>query len=141
MPYAPGILSAVGYNAGRQVVTNELRTAGAAARIQITQLPAAGSSGITFCEITVMDEAGVVVSDATPAVTVKVEGAGKLIGLDTGDLSYVGLFKTDTRNAYQGRLLATVQRIGPAGEARLAAAAPGLPTATFVLSTTASGTR
>jgi len=59
-------------------------------------------------------------------VKVSVEGPGRLIGLDTGDLTYVGLFKTDTRNAYQGHLLATVQRTAPTGEIRLTATASGL---------------
>ena len=58
--------------------------------------------------------------------TVRVEGAGRLIGLDTGDLNYGGLFKTDTRDAYEGRLLATVQRTAPTGEVRVLAAAAGL---------------
>jgi beta-galactosidase len=65
-----------------------------------------------------VDEAGLTVQDATPAVTVRVEGAGRLIGLDTGDLGYDGLFKTDTRKAYQGRLLATVQRTTRTGQVR-----------------------
>ena len=59
----------------------------------------------------------------------RVEGAGRLIGLDTADLSYDGLFKTDTRKAYQGRLLATVQRTTQTGQVRLTATAPGMPTA------------
>ena len=77
--------------------------------------------------------------DRQAAVTVQVEGAGHLIGLDTGDLNYVGLFKVDTRPAYQGRLLATVQRTALAGEIRLSAAAPGLPTATPTPSANATG--
>jgi beta-galactosidase len=133
VPYAPGVLSAVGYRAGQPVATNELRAAGAAVRIQITPRPVVESSDVAFCEITIVDENGLTVADATPAVTVKVEGAGKLIGLDTGDLSYVGLFKTDTRKAYQGRILATVQRTQPSGEIRLSISAPNLPTATMVL--------
>jgi beta-galactosidase len=126
VPYAPGVLSAVGYRAGHQVATNELRTTGAPERIQVTPLASPIASDFVFYEITVVDEAGLLVSDATPAVTVKVEGSGRLIGLDTGDLAYGGLFKTDTRNAYQGRLLATVQRIAPTGEIHLVASAPGL---------------
>src|SRR5664280_2031004 len=110
VPYAPGVLSAIGYNAGRQAVTNELRTAGAAARLQIKPVPVSISRDLAFCEIMVVDENGLTVTDATPAVTVRIEGAGNLIGLDTGDLNHGGPFKTDTRNAYQGRLLATVQR-------------------------------
>jgi beta-galactosidase len=141
VPYAPGVLSAVGCRAGRQVAVHELRTAGPAARLQITPLPSPVPGDLAFCEITVVDEAGVIVPDATPAVTVRIEGTGRLIGLDTGDLSYVGLFKTDTRDAYQGRLLATVQRTQPAGEAKLEAGSPELPTATFVLSTTAADAR
>ena len=105
---------------------SELRTAGAPARLQITPLPSPIASDLAFYEITVVDEAGLTVPDATPAVTVRVEGAGRLIGLDTGDLNYGGLFKTDTRNAYQGRLLATVQRTAPAGEIRVTAFSPEL---------------
>jgi beta-galactosidase len=138
VPYAPGALSAVGYRAGRQVLTQELRTTGAPARLQITPSPSPVSGDLAFYEITVVDAAGLTVTDASPLVTVRVEGAGRLIGLDTGDLDYGGLFKVDTRAAYQGRLLATVQRTAPAGEVRLSAAAPGLPTATFASSATAA---
>jgi len=128
VPYSPGVLSAIGYNAGRPVATNELRTAGAAARIQIMPVNLPFASELEFLEINIVDEAGLVVSDATPAVTVQVKGAGRLIGLDTGDLSYVGLFKTDTRNAYQGRLLATVQRTVSGGDIHVTASSPELPT-------------
>jgi beta-galactosidase len=137
--YAPGRLSAVGYRAGRQVATQELHTAGAPARLQIMPLPSPIASDLALYEINVVDDAGVPVTDATPAVTVRVEGAGRLIGLDTGDLNYVGLFKVDTRPAYQGRLLATVQRTAPGGEVRLSAGAPGLPTATLASSANATG--
>jgi beta-galactosidase len=77
------------------------------------------------------DKAGLNVIDAAATVTVHVEGGGRLIGLDTGDLIYDGMFKTDTRNTYQGRLLVTVQRTAQAGEMRLMATAPGLTTASI----------
>jgi beta-galactosidase len=128
VPYAPGVLSAVGYRAGQPVATNELRTTGTPAQLQVTPLASPIPSDIAFYEITVVDDAGLLVSDATPAVTVKVEGAGRLIGLDTGDLNYGGLFKTDSRNAHQGRLLATVQRTAPTGEINVTAVSPDLLT-------------
>ena len=71
----------------------------------------------------------------------RVEGSGRLIGLDTADLNYGGLFKTDTRSAYQGRLLATVQRTSPTGEVRLAATASGLTATTFTSSATSQDTK
>ncbi len=127
--YAPGVLSAIGYRAGQQVAAQKLATTGAAARFQIAPISLPISSDIACYEITVVDDAGLTVQDATPAVSVRVEGAARLIGLDTADLSYDGLFKTDTRKAYQGRLLATVQRTTPTGQIRLTATAPGMPTA------------
>ena len=129
VPYEPGVLSAVGYRGGKPVARNELHTAGKPARLQITPLAMPRAGDLALYEIIVVDAAGLPVPDATPAVTVRVEGAGRLIGLDTGDLRYPGNFKTDTRDAYQGRLLAAVQRTQPGGDLRVLAASPGLPAA------------
>src|SRR5664280_2707401 len=51
VPYASGVVSAVGYRAGKPVATNELRTTGAPARLQITPLPSPISSDLAFYEI------------------------------------------------------------------------------------------
>jgi hypothetical protein len=56
-----------------------------------------------------------------------------LIGLDTSDLGYAGRFKTNTRNATNGHLLATVQRTGAPGEGRLTVTARGLTGATTAI--------
>ena len=129
VPYEPGVLSAVGYRGGKQVSVNELRTTGAPARLQITPLAMPLAGDIALYEIMVVDAAGLPVHEATPAVSVRVEGAGRLIGLDTGDLRYTGNFKTCTRDAYQGRVLATVQRTMPKGELVVFATSPGLAAA------------
>jgi len=71
VPYAPGVLSAVGYRAGKQVAAQELRTTGAPARLQVTPIASPLPATSQLYEITVVDEAGLKVSDATPAVTVK----------------------------------------------------------------------
>jgi len=129
VPYASGVLSAVGYRAGQKAVTQKLTAIGAAERLQITPLPTVAAGDVSLYEITVVDAAGQTVVNASQAVTAHVEGPGRLIGLDTADLAYPGPFKTDTRNANGGRLLATVQRTAPAGEIRLAVSAPGLQSA------------
>ncbi len=127
VPYTPGVLSAVAYRAGKKVATNELRTAGAAARLVITPLAVPVTSDLTLYEITIVDATGLTVPEAKSTVTVQVEGSGRLIGLDTGNLDHGGLFKVAARDAYQGRLLATVQRTAATGEIRLTLSAPGLP--------------
>ncbi len=130
--YTPGELKAVAYNKGKQVATSILKTTEAATKLQIAsfQLPVAASDIVLF-EVTVTDKAGLKVIDGKYPITIKVEGEGKLIGIDNGELDYTGLFKTDTRNAYQGRLLVAVKRISPAteGKIHIIATAPGLSTA------------
>jgi beta-galactosidase len=139
VPYAPGVLSATAYRGGKKIVTQELRTAGAAARLQVTPLAIPVAGDLALYEITVVDAAGVRVLDAVPTVKVGVAGAGRLIGLDTGDLDYGGLFKVNARKAYQGRLLATVQRTAPAGDFRLTVTAAGLPKAVLISPPNAGG--
>ena len=129
--FMPGELKAIGYFKGRKVATSKLITTDKATKLQITQLSLPIASNVVLFEITVGDKAGLNVIDAAATVTVHVEGGGRLIGLDTGDLIYDGMFKTDTRNTYQGRLLVTVQRTAQAGEMRLMATAPGLTTASI----------
>jgi len=127
--YQPGELKAAGYNKGKKVATSKLVTAGAATKIQLTQLPLPITSDVLLFEITVTDKAGINVVDAKDAIAIKVEGNGKLIGLDNGELDYTGAFKTNTRNAYRGRLLVSVQKTSPASGTSVIATAPGLATA------------
>lgn len=125
--YSPGAVSAIGYRAARKVVSQELRTAGESAELRILPLLSPIAGNICLYEILVADSSGLTVTDSSAPVTVRIEGAGRLIGLDTGDLAYGGSFKVSTRAAYRGRLLATVERTASAGQMRLSATTPGLP--------------
>ena len=69
-------------------------------------------------EITVVDEAGLTVHDATPAVTVHVEGAAAS-SASTPGTSAMTVCSRPTPASYQGRLLATVQRTAPRGRSAL----------------------
>jgi beta-galactosidase len=130
VPYAPGVLSAVAYRAGQKAAAQELRTAGAAAGLRIVPLASPIESEVCLYDVTVVDAAGQTVTDAVSPIAVRVDGAARLIGLDTGDLGYGGSFKTQSRDAYLGRVLATVERTARAGAFRLVVQSPGLPSAT-----------
>ncbi len=134
VPYAPGVLSAVAYRAGKRAAAHELRTAGTATGLRIVPLASPIAGDVSLYDITVVDAAGQTVTDARSPVTVRVDGAARLIGLDTGDLSYGGSFKTESRDAYLGRILATVERTARAGGFRLVATTPGLPDVTCSIS-------
>jgi beta-galactosidase len=129
--YKPGELTAIGYIKGRKVGTSKLITTDVATRLQITPLPLPAVSDILLFEITANDKAGLKVIDAKASVTIKAEGAGRLIGVDNGELDFAGPYKTDTRNIYEGRLLVAIERTMQAGEIRITASAPGLSGATI----------
>jgi beta-galactosidase len=124
--FRSGVLSAVGYIKGKTVAFSKLVTAGPAVKIDIAAIPVPHSGDVKLYEITVRDKNGVMVADATNALTLTVEGRVGIIGIDNGDLNYTGSFKTNTRNAYRGRLLVTVQRNLSATEFRIIAGSPGL---------------
>jgi beta-galactosidase len=114
------------------VAVSNLVTAGPAWKLQISPIPLPIASDLNIYEITVTDKTGQRVMDATHEVTVKVEGGGKLTGVDNGDLKYTGLFKTEKRNAYQGRLLVTVQKTSSTNPAKIVVSAPGLSSCSTV---------
>jgi beta-galactosidase len=126
--FTPGELKAVGYIKGRQVASSKLLTTGTPTKLQIAPLQLPITSDILLFEINVTDEVGLKMIDATNAITMQVEGAGQLIGIDNGELDYIGPYKTNTRNAYQGCLLVTVKRTSPTGKIQLTAVAPELTT-------------
>jgi beta-galactosidase len=131
-----GELTAIGYIKGKKVAISKLITAEAATKLEISAIPLSITSDVGVYEITVKDKTGQIVADATNAITVKVEGGGRLIGIDNGDLNYTGSFKTETRNAYHGRILVTVQKTSLANEAQIIATAPGLSSGRIVVSLT-----
>jgi beta-galactosidase len=134
--FQPGELTAIGYIKGKKVAISKLVTAEAAMKLQISAIPLSITSDVGIYEITVKDKTGRIVIDATNAITVRVEGGGKLIGIDNGDLNYTGSFKTETRNAYHGRLLITVQKTSAINEAQMIVTAPGLSSGRIVVSPT-----
>jgi beta-galactosidase len=132
VPFKAGELSAVGYLKGKKVAFSKLITAEPAAKLEISAIPLSVTGDVELFDVSVRDKSGQIVTGAVNAITLKVEGAARLIGIDNGDLNYTGSFKTDTRNAFQGRLLVTVQTVRPGNEFRIMATAKGLSVGKFV---------
>jgi beta-galactosidase len=116
--YKAGTLKAVGYNAKKKVSEDILRTSSEVyqilAKYDKTTLIADGKD-ISFIEISMVDNNGVLVADADEMVTVNVSGEATLVGLDSGDIYYTGLFKTNKRKVFNGKLLVAVQSTYKAG--------------------------
>jgi hypothetical protein len=130
--FQPGDLTAIGYIKGKKVAVSKLVTAGPATKLQISEIPLSINSDVGVYEIIVQDKAGQIVVDAAPAITINVGDGAWLIGMDNGDLNYTGPFKTNTRNAYQGRLLVTIQKKPEINDVKIIATAPGLSSGSFI---------
>jgi len=140
VPYAPGVLRAVGkHRDGSSCAETEVRTAGAPAALRL----AAGRDTITVAPgdvalvtFEVVDSAGTIVPAADNVVHVSVTG-GALVALDNGDLRDHDLYSAASRHAFNGRGLAIVRAAGP-GALRVVASADGLPDAAATIAVRAA---
>jgi beta-galactosidase len=134
--YSPGKITAKGYNKGEEVISYELTTAGKPAKIElVADSPVIEANGQDLSHVTVrlLDENGVVVPNDDRIVTFTVEGQGKLIGLDNGDLRSNESFKGNTRTTYFGKALAIIQSTRTKGVIRLKARTDGMSEAVVTI--------
>jgi len=139
VPFAPGMLKAVGRSNGVELCSFTLQTAGKAQRIEllpdVTRLAADGKD-LCHVEFRVVDAHGVRVPDAAPEVTLTTSGPAKLLGMENGDLNSPEPYQGPTRKALHGRGLAIFQSTTAAGKVSIKATAPGLEPDTVELETT-----
>jgi beta-galactosidase len=136
VPYAEGVLRAVGYKAGEAVARAELRTAGKPANIDLQNVysdVSADGQDVVLLEVFLRDKNGVVVQHDDRKVTLTVKG-GVLLGLDTGDARLREPHRTNTRKTYFGRILAVVRAPKEPGDIVITASSGGLPDSTLTVS-------
>ena len=130
VPFVPGTLQAVASgNDGKVVATDELRTAGAAARIVLSAdhpRMAPGWDGVDYVTATVVDANGVVVPRATNLITFHLQGPGVVAMVDNGDNTSHESFQGNERSAFQGRCIAVLKARGTSGHVIFSASATGL---------------
>jgi beta-galactosidase len=136
VPFEPGTLRAVATDGGGHVVaTDELRTAGPAARLRLSvDRPDLGTNwdDVAAVSVEVTDSAGVLVPTAADAVTFTVAGPGTVAAVDNGDVNSHEPFQSTARQAYQGRCVAFVRANGR-GDVTVSATAAGLAAGSVVL--------
>jgi beta-galactosidase len=69
----------------------------------------------------------------TPRVTFKVEGAGLLAAVGSGDMASLDSYQGPGRTLFQGRAVAVVRSSAQAGTITLTATSPGLESARLTL--------
>jgi beta-galactosidase len=130
--WASGTLRADCKVGGSVVVSDQVTTAGAAAKLALsadrTTLSADGRD-LIFVTGDVQDGNGVSVPTASNSVSFSVSGPGQLVGVDNGNPVDTTSYKGTSRNAFSGKVLAIVRSTGAAGTITITASASGLTSA------------
>ncbi len=136
VPFAPGVLKAVGLQEGKASSEFALTTAGPARRIEmrpdVTQVRPNGKD-ICHVEFRIVDDKGVLVPDASQEVAFEISGPAVILGIGNADLNSPDSYKDQMHKAYRGRGLAILQSTTAPGSIPLKATAPGLESATLTL--------
>jgi beta-galactosidase len=138
VPYEPGELKAVGYDRnGAVVAAAAVRTAGAAAKLELTvdsATIAAGAHDVAHVTVRALDANGVFVPLADNEIAFELSGPAKLLGVDNGDPASHASYQGNTRSLFNGLALALVQSTSESGQVRLTARAENLREASVEIS-------
>lgn len=136
LKFAPGTLKAVSRKNGKVVLTKEIHTAGAPAKIELSadrsNIKADGKD-LSFVTVRILDKDGNVVPDADNLVAFKLGGEAFIAAVDNGDPVTHDSFKVPYRKAFHGLALAIVQAKEKAGTITFTATSAGLAPATITI--------
>ena len=129
VPFTAGNLKAEGYKNGKLVATDEVKTAGEAAKIELTadrKNITADGKDLSFITVKITDSNGIAVPDADNLVQFELEGAGKIVGVGNGNAMSQESAKSNERKAFSGLCQVIIQSTGDKGAVTLKAKSLGL---------------
>lgn len=139
LPYKKGVIKAVGYNENKKVAEHEIKTAGAAQSLKATadrtEIMANGQD-LTYIDISLFDKDNILAQHDNRNITVKVEGDGRFLGLDNGDVRRDGTFFRDNLPTYFGRAIACIQSSRNPGKIKVIITADGIMNPSIIEITT-----
>lgn len=135
VPFAPGTLRAVGYDAdGKEVSSYEIRTCVRPYALRVSaDKETLTPGGVAHLTVEVLDDNGNFVPLADNEITCTVEGPAVLLGLEGSDNRDMGSYTDNVQRAYRGRLLAYLRATG-SGPVTVRFSAPLLQGASVTLS-------
>ncbi|HLO38497.1 MAG TPA: DUF4982 domain-containing protein, partial [Lacibacter sp.] len=129
VPYQPGAIKVVSKKNGKLVLTKEIKTAGAPAKIQLiadrTKIKPNGKD-LSFITVKLLDKDGNLVPKADQLIEFSVTGAGFLAGTDNGFPADSTSLKYHKRTTWKGMALAIIQSQGKKGNITVTAKSAGL---------------
>jgi beta-galactosidase len=138
VPYQRGSLKAVAYSGGREVASQEIRTAGAPAKLVLipdrTVIQADGDD-LSFITVRVEDKDGNLCPTADNVIHFQVSGVGAIAAVDNGNAATSEPFHANYRKAFDGLALLIVRSQEQAGSIEVNATSDGLDRAAIKIGT------
>lgn len=137
IPYEVGTLEAVSYdNDGNVTARDVVKSFGETAELRLSpdkNVLRADGEDMIFLDISAYDQEGVFVANARNRVFVEVSGAGRLVGLDSGDSTDYDEYKGVSKKLFGGKLLAVIAGKNCGGEIAVKVTSKGLPDSEMTL--------
>ncbi len=137
LKYEKGVLIARAYDKkGVEVAFDRKASFGETASLEIIPETAslkANGRDLIYLRIAAMDENGEFVANARNRVRVDVSGAGRLLGLDSGDSTDMDSYKGNSKRLFSGMITAIIGATFKSGDINIAVSSKGIPTARLVL--------
>jgi beta-galactosidase len=129
VPYQPGALRAVAYSGGKQVASQEVRSASAPAKLVLIpdrNVIHADGDDLSFITVRVEDKDGNLCPAAENLIHFEVKGAGEIAAVDNGNAATTEPFHADYRKAFSGMALLIIRSRDQAGTVEVTATSEGL---------------
>jgi beta-galactosidase len=127
--FEKGTLRAVAKNSGKEVASDELKTAGIPARILLT----ADRSKITkswddvsYVTASVVDTDGTVCPYADKLISFSISETGLIFAVDNGDINSHEAYQASERHIFNGQCIAIIKAKAVSGKIIVTASSPGL---------------
>jgi len=136
VPYQAGTIKVVAKSNGSEIVSETIRTAGKVHTVAIHANKTdiiANERDVVHLEIDIVDNQGNFVPDADERIDINIEGPGKLIGLENGDILDLEGHKSKTHKAFMGKVLALVQSTDEVGTIKVTVSGKGLAPQTQII--------
>lgn len=127
--FEPGTLKAVSRKDGKIVLTKEIKTAGAPAKLLLSadrKTIKADAVDLSFITVRIVDKDGNIVPNADNEIQFSVDDNGTIVGVDNGSETSLESFKADHHKAYNGLCLLIVQSKEKAENIHITASSQGL---------------
>ena len=137
-PYQAGTLKAVSRKNGKVILEKVIKTADQPAKLKLSadrlEIKADGND-LSFITVDITDEKNVLAPRANNQIYFSIKGAGKIVGVASGDPTNHESFKGTQHRALNGKCLVIVQATEKAGKIELTAKADGLIESTITITT------